>query len=111
MKLVVISSFLTFLVLGSSCYAGGIKPNNTVQDNAIKGEYVVVINKAEIQAAVAQKELKNAIEKSEVKIISNNVMHIIIAPSDDPGFEQIKSLLSKFKWVKAIEQNKEVHIS
>ena len=38
-------------------------------------------------------------------------MHIIIAPSDDPGFEQIKSLLSKFKWVKAIEQNKEVHIS
>ena len=111
MKLFVISSILTFFVLGSSCDAGGSKPNRTVQDNAIKGEYVVVINKAAINSYAAQKELKNAIEKSEVKIISNNIMHIILAPSDDPGLEQIKSLLSKFKWVRAIEQNKEVHIS
>ena len=111
MKLFVASSVLAFFVLGSSCYAGGIKPKSTVQDNTIKGEYVVVINKTEIGADAAQKELKNAIEKSEVKIISSNVMHIIIPPSDDPGLEQIKSLLSKFKWVKAIEQNKEVHIS
>ena len=111
MKLFTISSALILFVIGCSCYAGGAKPNMTVTDNTIKGEYVVVINKAEIDPLLAKKELQAAIEKSEVKMISSNVAHIILDPKNDPGLEEIKRLLSRFSWVKAIEQNKEVHIS
>jgi len=102
---------LVFSMFGYSCYAGGISPKRTVQDNTIKGEYVVVINSAEVSATVAEQEMQTAIGQCEVKMIGRNVAHIIIDPSKDPGLEKIKKLLSKFKWVKAIEPNKEVHIS
>jgi len=110
-KLFVISSVLIYSVFSCSCYAGGVKPNRTVQDNVVPGEYVVVISNAEIRSDIAEKELQTAIGNCKVKMISKSVAHIILDPKEDPGLEKIKKILSKFKWVKAIEQNKEVHIS
>jgi hypothetical protein len=111
MRLFLISSALVCSVFAFTCYAGSVKPNRTVTDNVISGEYVVVINNAELGSSIAQKELQAAIGKCEVKMISKNIAHIILDPKNDPGLEKIKSLLSKLKWVKAVEQNKEVHIS
>lgn len=111
MKSFIISGALAFFAIGCSCHAGAVKPSVTAKDNTINGEYLVVIDSSKISTAFAKKEIQTAIEKSEVKMISKNIAHIILDPKDDPGLEKIKSLLSKFKWIKSIEQNREAHIS
>jgi len=111
MRFFVIGIALAFSVINGSCYAAGAAPNMTVTDNIIKGEYIVVINNTEISPSVAQKELRIAMGECEVTMISKSAAHIVFDIKNDPGLEEIKKKLSKFKWVKTVEQNKEVHIS
>jgi len=111
MKFFIVSGALFFSVIGCSCH-GGVNHNRSVTDNVISREYVVVIDNTEQDPSAAQKEIQSAIEDCEVKMISKNIAHIITDPKkDDPGLEKIKTELSKFKWVKSVEQNKEVHIN
>jgi len=94
----------------SSCNAAGVKPQAS-NGEFVKGEFIVLFDNKAVSIEHAKQKIQALFEEAKVDMISKNVAHIIFSENTDPGLENVRKALLKFKWIKSVEPNRIAHIS